>query len=101
LRQVIEASFISENQSLKVVYLTRKKKNGRLSLANASATLNGTKEAAERWADSLLAAAYHGEILSRYYESLRSGIKRRRRLKVIVNPYGGVVRVVFFFLHAA
>ncbi|KAJ7582657.1 ATP-NAD kinase-like domain-containing protein [Mycena floridula] len=79
LKQVIAASFASDTRVLAVDLVKRKKKKGSLLLAKLSGIVVKAvaNDAVQLWVEALLAEAY-------------KGVKRGRRLRVIVNPYGGV-----------
>jgi len=87
-RQVIGASYNTDNGILEVSYLHRKKKVGALVLARAEGKQQGLKnDVVAQWVETLMTSVYED-----------SGIQRRRRLKVLVNPYGGVRKAVAVFV---
>ncbi|KAL0946846.1 hypothetical protein HGRIS_013014 [Hohenbuehelia grisea] len=77
-RQVLSAAFAEGNRSLKVSYLAKKKK-GCHSLVNYEGEVQDAEsQAVVEWVEKVMDAAYEG-----------LGIKRARKLKVLVNPHGG------------
>ncbi|GLB34908.1 putative diacylglycerol kinase catalytic domain (presumed) [Lyophyllum shimeji] len=87
-RQVVWASCNTDNGVLEVAYLRRKKKVGALALARLEGKPEGLENTiVSQWAENLMTSVYED-----------SGVQRRRRLKVLVNPYGGVKKAVAVFV---
>ncbi|KAG6866957.1 hypothetical protein C0991_003873 [Blastosporella zonata] len=79
-RQVICVDFEPTPGLLTLAYLFRKKETDPLTLVKIEGRYQGSDtEVVAAWAESLMAYVYED-----------SGIQRRRRLKVFVNPHGGV-----------
>ncbi|KAG5650770.1 hypothetical protein H0H81_011109 [Sphagnurus paluster] len=79
-RQVIAASFNPDNSTLDVAYLYRKKKADNLTLVKLRGKPQGLgPNLVTEWAETLMKDVYED-----------SGVTRSRRLKVLVNPHGGV-----------
>ncbi|KAJ3725910.1 ATP-NAD kinase-like domain-containing protein [Lentinula raphanica] len=86
LYNIIAASYHpSDSQLLKVAYVTRQKKKGPLKLVQLDGQVEGDKaESAGNLAKTTLEWAY-------------KDIKPNRRLKILVNPHGGVGKGVAIF----
>ncbi|KAF8921225.1 ATP-NAD kinase-like domain-containing protein [Mucidula mucida] len=86
IRQVVQAHYQQDSQILQVSYVWRKKAKGPSSLVRLEGKVQGELTTASEWAESVTKAAY---------EDL--GVKRHRRIKVLVNPFGGVGKGVAIF----
>ncbi|KAG5645241.1 hypothetical protein DXG03_006658 [Asterophora parasitica] len=87
-RQVLGVSFDEDNGVLHVAYLYRKKRADALSLVKLEGKPQGPQKVElTEWAETLVKNAY--DDLS---------VPRRRRLKVLVNPHGGVRKAVSVFV---
>ncbi|KAF8077902.1 ATP-NAD kinase-like domain-containing protein [Lyophyllum atratum] len=87
-RQVIGTTFNPDNGVLDVAYLRRKKKTDPLALVRLEGQQQGLdNNVVARWAESLMTSLYED-----------SGVQRKRRLKVLVNPFGGVRKGVAVFV---
>ncbi|KAJ7632665.1 ATP-NAD kinase-like domain-containing protein [Roridomyces roridus] len=86
IRQVIAVR--RDGRTLHVSYVGRNKKKGPMSLTHIVGTLEAEAEDAvlDAWIETLMHMAYQG-----------IGAKRGRRLKVIINPYGGTKKGVAIF----
>ncbi|KAJ7219297.1 ATP-NAD kinase-like domain-containing protein, partial [Mycena pura] len=85
LRQVIAAR--CDSRSLQLSYITNKKKAGALLLKKLVGTVEEVNDdVLDEWISSLLHMAYEG-----------AGVKRGRRLKVLINPHGGTKQAVSIF----
>ncbi|KAJ4469370.1 ATP-NAD kinase-like domain-containing protein [Lentinula edodes] len=85
LHNVIAASYHPDARLLKVAYVLRKKKKGPLELVHLDGQVEGSRaEAAGKLAKTMLNWAY-------------KDIKLHRRLKVLINPHGGVGKAVAVF----
>ncbi|KAK0463936.1 ATP-NAD kinase-like domain-containing protein [Desarmillaria tabescens] len=77
--QLIQADFHPDTLTLQVSYVWRKKTKGNLSLVRIEGTVKESETSAvKEWADNALKAAFEN-----------AGVKRGRRVKVLVNPHGG------------
>ncbi|KAF9053758.1 hypothetical protein BDZ89DRAFT_1032195 [Hymenopellis radicata] len=76
----------NNSQVLQVSYVSRKKAKGPSSLVRLEGKVQGEPTTASEWADSVTKAAY---------EDL--GVRRHRRIKILVNPFGGVRKGVAIF----
>ncbi|PFH54314.1 hypothetical protein AMATHDRAFT_44835 [Amanita thiersii Skay4041] len=84
--QVINASFETTHKLLEVAYLARKDTE-RFYLFRYKGTVNDVAEdSVLKWVNCLMHSAYEG-----------SGVKRSRRLRVLVNPYGGIGKSPLIF----
>ncbi|KAF5377073.1 hypothetical protein D9757_007739 [Collybiopsis confluens] len=85
LRNVIAASYHPNARLLKVAYVTRRKTKGCLSLVQLDGQVEDAQaDSANNMAKTTLEWAY-------------KGVKPNRRLKVLVNPHGGVGKAVAIF----
>ncbi|KAJ7709860.1 ATP-NAD kinase-like domain-containing protein [Mycena rosella] len=85
MRQVIGAR--RDARTLNLSYIARKKKADPMSLTNFVGTVEDAEDdAVDAWIETLLHMAYEG-----------AGVKRGRRLKVIINPHGGTKKGVAIF----
>jgi sphingosine kinase len=99
-RQVIWAGFNRDTRVFDVAYLTRNKKKELLSLIRLEGKVQELdNDAVSDWVESLMNTCYEGMCEYLFLTSpsipfspnLGTGIKRNRRLKILVNPHGGVV----------
>ncbi|TFK42544.1 ATP-NAD kinase-like domain-containing protein [Crucibulum laeve] len=87
-RQVIKAAFDTASGSLEVAYLTKKTKKKYMSLTSIHGQVQDEKRGrAGEWAESVMQSVYED-----------AGVKRARRLKVLVNPHGGTKQAVALFI---
>ncbi|KAJ4487911.1 ATP-NAD kinase-like domain-containing protein [Lentinula aciculospora] len=85
LHNVIAASFHSDSRLLKIAYVNRKKEKGPLELVHLDGQVEeGKADAARNLANTTMEWAYRD-------------IKPNRRLKVLINPHGGVGKAVAVF----
>ncbi|KIK57780.1 hypothetical protein GYMLUDRAFT_246764 [Collybiopsis luxurians FD-317 M1] len=85
LHNVIAASYHSDARLLKVAYVIRRKKKGHLALVQLDGQVEEAKaESASNFAKTTQEWAY-------------KGIKPNRRLKILINPHGGVGKGVAIF----
>ncbi|KAJ7452392.1 ATP-NAD kinase-like domain-containing protein [Mycena galericulata] len=85
LRQVIAAR--RDGRRLELSYIWRKKKAGPMSLERLVGTVEGTEDDdLDAWIETVLHMAYEG-----------AGVKRGRRLKVVINPHSGTKKGVTIF----
>ncbi|KAF8238620.1 hypothetical protein L208DRAFT_247706 [Tricholoma matsutake] len=81
-RQVIAADFNRDTQLLEVSYLDRRKQRASLSLVKVTGFVQYSEDATvSSWIETLMHISYEG-----------FGVKRHRRLKVLINHFAGVVR---------
>ncbi|KAG6874191.1 hypothetical protein C0995_003737 [Termitomyces sp. Mi166 len=86
-RQILRADFQPDSGILTLVYLYRKKRAGPFELVELEGVHRGNDvSVTTQWVESLM---------THVYES--SGVQRQRRLKVFVNPHGGVRKGVSVF----
>ncbi|KAF8636568.1 hypothetical protein AX17_003379 [Amanita inopinata Kibby_2008] len=86
-RQVINASFDAASRILEIAYLARKKDTKKFYLFRYKGSVGAVSdESASRWTESLMHSAYEG-----------AGIKRSRRLRILINPFGGVGKGALVF----
>ncbi|KAG7092503.1 hypothetical protein E1B28_008854 [Marasmius oreades] len=84
-QHVVASNFHRDTKSLEIAYTWRKRAKGPLSFTSLKAEVEGSSlEAAQDWSAQLMDKAYEG-------------VQRNRRLKVLVNPYGGVGKAVSVF----
>jgi len=96
---VLESHFDDDEHLLHVSYLTDKldkKKGTSLELVQVTGTVQDKVQAFE-WVEKLMSVVYDGERAHLEHDlslmvSIDHGIQRSRRLRVLVNPNGGVVR---------
>ncbi|KAF9075253.1 ATP-NAD kinase-like domain-containing protein [Rhodocollybia butyracea] len=85
LHNIVATSFNAQSQTLNISYATRKKKKAPLVLEHLSGHVEESQvESASKLANTTLQWAY-------------KGIKPNRRLKVLINPHGGVGKGVSLF----
>ncbi|KAJ6547589.1 ATP-NAD kinase-like domain-containing protein [Mycena capillaripes] len=85
LRHVIAAQ--RDGRSLQISYIGRKKKADPMSLTRLVGTVEDAEDdVVDAWVATLLHMAYEG-----------LGVKRGRRLKVVINPHGGTKKGVAIF----
>ncbi|ESK81332.1 sphingosine kinase, partial [Moniliophthora roreri MCA 2997] len=84
LYDVVSADFNREVKSLELGYVTRRKKSGPLLFIRVKGQVKGSEDEAAEFSTTLLEKAYEG-------------VKRNRRLKVLINPNGGVGKAVPLF----
>ncbi|KAJ6502527.1 ATP-NAD kinase-like domain-containing protein [Mycena sanguinolenta] len=82
LRQVIGAQH--NGRSLEISYIWRKKATDPMALIKLVGTLEDADDVLDAWTTTLLHMAYEG-------------VKRGRRLKVLINPHGGTKKGVSIF----
>jgi sphingosine kinase len=99
-RQVINASFRPADGILHVAFLARHKDTKKYYLYRYYGSVNeASTNSASEWVEALMHAAYEGAFFSVPTRSQTSqsftgvGITRSRRLRILVNPHGGTVRV--------
>lgn len=106
---VLESHYDNDNDLFHVSYLINKldkKKGISLELIKVTGTVQDKVQAFE-WAEKLMSTVYDGEVVSSFpiefclMMSIDHGIQRSRRLRVLVNPNGGVVRLLPHYLTAA
>lgn len=79
-RQVIAADFNRDTQLLEVSYLDRRKQRASLSLVKVTGFVQYSEDATvSSWIETLMHISYEG-----------FGVKRHRRLKVLINHFAGV-----------
>ncbi|KAL0570248.1 sphinganine kinase lcb4 [Marasmius crinis-equi] len=84
-RHVVSSSFECDTKTLEVAYVWRKKPKGPLHFAKVTGIVKEPcVESAKEWCEGLTEKAY-------------PGVKRNRRLKVLVNPHGGPGKAVSIF----
>jgi sphingosine kinase len=99
-RQVLAAKFSEDTRLLEVSYLDRGRKRGPLSLIKVTGIAQDSEDdVVSAWTETLMHIIYEGRSISpSSFCSLPSfigvGIKRGRRLKILINPRGGVVCVL-------
>ncbi|KAK0210950.1 ATP-NAD kinase-like domain-containing protein [Desarmillaria ectypa] len=82
--QLIQADFHPDTLILQVSYVWRKKTKGKLSLIRFEGTVKESESSAvKEWAETLCCVHITTDVLT------GSGVKRGRRVKVLVNPHGG------------
>ncbi|KAG6898377.1 hypothetical protein C0992_009052 [Termitomyces sp. T32_za158] len=87
-RQILRADFQPDSGILTLVYLRRKKQTDPFGLVELRGVYQGSAvNIAAQWVESLM---------THTYEDL--GVKRQRRLKVLVNPHGGVRKGITVFM---
>ncbi|KAJ7461511.1 ATP-NAD kinase-like domain-containing protein [Mycena latifolia] len=85
MRQVIGAR--RDGRTLNLSYIARKNQAGPMSLTNLIGTVEDAEDdVLDAWIETLLHMAYEG-----------AGVKRGRRLKVVINPHGGTKKGVVIF----
>ncbi|KAJ6630848.1 ATP-NAD kinase-like domain-containing protein [Mycena sp. CBHHK59/15] len=75
-----------DGRTLEVSYIGRKKKTDTMSLMKLTCVVEVQDDVVEAWTETLLHMAYEGV-----------GVKRARRLKVIINPHAGTRKGVSIF----
>ncbi|EEB90479.1 hypothetical protein MPER_11311, partial [Moniliophthora perniciosa FA553] len=95
LYNILSSDFNKEAKSLELGYVTQRKKSGPLLFIRVKGQVKSSEDEAAEFSTTLLEKAYEG-------------VKRNRRLKVLINPNGGVGKAVPIFkisvepvLHAA
>lgn len=86
-RQVINAIFNSSDGILEVLYLAKKQNTKKYSLFRCAGSLHeGQEKLVFQWTERLMYSAYEG-----------AGVKRSRKLRVLVNPRGGKGKAVSIY----
>ncbi|KAL0071372.1 sphinganine kinase lcb4 [Marasmius tenuissimus] len=84
-QHVVASNFHPDSKILEVTYVWRKKGKGPLRFAELKGTVKDSSlDTAKEWCEKLNGKAYEG-------------VKRNRRLKVLINPHGGQGKAVSLF----
>jgi hypothetical protein len=107
VRRVINAAIHA--QAVEVHFVARKKGKGKMSLVKMGGQVKqGDVESAKEWVDALLATAYRGKCsLSPFplfytllmLHTIPSGSKRHKKLRILINPFGGTVSMWYSRTH--